>query len=168
MNPLDVAYEQFIEDFPEFSQVPAGAVNRQLAMSNTLSRSAWGRWWTFAVELFTAHYLAVRFKITSAINENGLNNPYDAANVTTNKSANTNGISEGNAPSQLLTGENPITADLARTEYGLEYLSLMNMVVAPGNIVYSPMAAAAAWRDFPGSVELPTMAPGSGRFGPLQ
>lgn len=146
----DVTYEQFIADFPEFSEVPQGAVNRQLAMSNMLSRPVWTKWWSQAVELFCAHYLAIRFKIGSALSANGLNDPFNAANVTTNKSVNTGGISEGNAPSALLTGDDPINVDFARTEYGLEYLSLMRMVVAPGNVIYSPMAASVAGRQLPG------------------
>lgn len=143
MNNLD--YAQFLEWFPEFEDVPQGAVQRQLDLSNmTLSPSAWGKWWEQAVGLYSAHYLAIRFKLSEALNRHGMRSPTASVGTTTNKSANTNGISEGTAVSGLVTGDDPINADFGRTSYGLEYLSLMEIAIPPGLVVYSPSAAAVA------------------------
>lgn len=143
ITPL--AYDKFIEWYPEFEDVPKGAVERQLDLSNmTLSENAWGKWWNQACGLFTAHYLAVRYNISEALHANGVRSATSSVGVTTNKSANTNGISEGVAVSGLVTGTDPLEADFGRTSYGLEYLSLMEMVIPAGNVIFSPSASAVA------------------------
>lgn len=135
--------------YPEFDDVPDGSVDRQLALANmTLSPSAWGKWLEQALGLFTAHYLAVRFNISAALQDNGVRSPTSSIGTVTNKSATTSGISEGSANSALVTGDDPLAADFARTEYGLEYLSLMEMVIPAGGVLYSPSTAAAGRRRF--------------------
>lgn len=142
-----LSYDDFISWYPEFSELVQGAVERQLDLSNmTLSEPAWGKWWKQACGLFTAHYLAVRFDISQATYDNGVRPATSSIGVVTNKSANTNGLSEGSAVSQLVTSGNPIEADFARTSYGLEYLSLLHMVVPAGNIILSGDASASAGR----------------------
>lgn len=139
-----VTYEEFIEGFPEFADIAEGAVKRQLDLSNmTLSRPAWGKWWRHAVELFTAHYLALRFNLAAALVENGMRSP-TAVGITTSQSANTTGLSESSTLNGLATSADAIEADFARTTYGLEYLSLLKMVVSPTSVVYSPSAASVA------------------------
>lgn len=143
MTPL--AYDMFIEWYPEFEDVPSGAVTRQLDLSNmTLSEHAWGKWWNQACGLFTAHYLAIRYNISDALHANGIRSATASVGVTTNKSATTSGITEGSAVSGLITGDNPIGADFGRTSYGLEYLSLMDMIIPSGNVIFSPSASAVA------------------------
>lgn len=140
-----LTYDLFIDAYPEFGDVPQSAIERQIDLSNlTLLESAWGKWYSHALMLFTAHYLAVRYNISAKLAELGLRSPVSSIGTVTNKSANTSGLSEGSATSQLITSANPIEADLARTEYGLEYLHLLKIVIPPGRVVYSPSSALSA------------------------
>lgn len=140
-----LAYDKFIGWYPEFEDVPKGAVERQLDLSNmTLSVNAWGKWWTQACGLFTAHYLAIRFNLSEALATNGVRSATSSVGVVTNKSATTSGITEGVEVSGLVRSEDPIMADFSRTSYGLEYLSLMHMAIPAGNVIFSPSASAVA------------------------
>ena len=145
-DPTD--YASFIGRYPEFSGIPQAAVEDQLEFSAmTLAPAAWGKWWLRACWLFTAHYLAVRFNISAALFANGMRSPTASIGTVTSKSANTSGISEGSVTSGLVTSDNAIDADFGRTEYGLQYLSLLDMVIPPGHVVFSPSAAAVAGRS---------------------
>ena len=138
-----LTYTQFVDWFPEFEELPQNAVERQIDLSTTtLEPSVWGKWYEHAVCLFTAHYLAVRFNITNALFKHNIRSATNSIGTTNNRSATTSGITEGVALSGLVTSTNPIDADFARTSYGLEYLSLLNTVIPPGAVVYSPSAAA--------------------------
>lgn len=143
-----LTYDEFKAWYPEFADVPQGAVENQLDLSNmTLAYSAWGKWWRQAVGLFTAHYLALRFDISNGLAANGVKSPLGTIGVVTNKSANTSSLSEGSTVSGLVTSSDPIEADFGRTEYGLRYLSLLEMVVPTGNIIKSPDASEAIGRS---------------------
>lgn len=136
MTPI--TYAEFLDRYPEFKGVPESAGSYQLEFSSRLiSKSAFGKFWNDAVGLFTAHYLALRFDISDQEDEEGLNDPSSTIGVATSKSASTGGLSEGSTVSGLITGTNAIEADLARTEYGLRFLSLLRAVVPAGNIVIS-------------------------------
>ncbi len=147
MAMQDVTYDVFIADYPEFAGLPQRPVERKLELANmTLNKGVWGPWFEQAVELWTAHYLAVRYNIEDGAAEEGIKPPTGVAIVATNYSANTGGLSEGGTPSALLTSDDPLTVDMARTEYGLEYLALLKLIIPPGGIVYSPSVAATAGR----------------------
>jgi len=129
----------FIAEYPEFgAPLPETAVERQLRQSALmLNPGAWGKWIEMARGLWTAHYLALEYDISAKILELGKHSPYDLGQ-TINMVANTNGLTQGKAPSLMLTGDNPLLADFGRTDYGLRYLNLLYTVVAPGDVVYSP------------------------------
>lgn len=127
--------------YPEFVDVPDTAVQFQLDIANELlNPRAWGKFFIAAVALWTAHYLALKYNISQALSDNGMRATGDVG-VVTNKSATTNGLTEGSSVSGLVTGDDPFTADFARTNYGLQYLSLMELIVPPGFLVYSPSTA---------------------------
>jgi hypothetical protein len=134
--PLQLA--DFRTYFPEFASVPDVAVQLQLDIANELlNKVAWGKFFVMAVALWVAHYLALKYNISSDLAINGMR-PSGDVGVVTNKAANTNGLTEGSSVSGLVTGDDPFTADFARTNYGLQYLSLMELIVPPGTIIYSP------------------------------
>jgi len=137
-----LSYDGFVSWYPEFlfpEPSKVAAVQRQLELASmTLSSSAWGTWWQHACALYSAHYLALRFDISRALGDLGLKSATKSVGTTINKSANVSGISEGVAVSQLVTSNNPLEADFARTSYGLEYLSLMQRVIPPGRVICSP------------------------------
>ena len=140
----DVTYSQFIKSYPEFvrhkgGNPPRSAVESQLAKGNiTLSRGAWGEYWPFAVELWTAHYLALRFNIQPNLAKRGLRELDTVAGAATSQSAGSSNLSETRTVPAMLNSKNPFYADMARTEYGLEFLSLMHWVIIPAGIVLSP------------------------------
>jgi len=149
----DVTYSQFIEHYPEFSAtlpefvpigsvwivIPKAPVEHQLTKGNiTLSRQEWDRYWSFAVELWTAHYLALRFNIQPNLTALNLRNINTVIGVAQSMSAGNTSLSESRTNPAMLNSENPFYADFARTEYGLEFLSLMQSVISPAGIVLSP------------------------------
>lgn len=146
MLQAPLQYSTFLEWFPEFEQVPQSAGTFRLDLSNTLLDAAvWGKFYQRASALFTAHYLWMRYNVSAGITANGLRSPSSTIGVTTNKSANTSGLSEGSAYSGLITSDNPILADLARSEYGLEFLNLLYTWIPACGIVWSPDASMAYW-----------------------
>ena len=140
----DIAYNQFIEHYPEFSESPGGipprpAVEHQLKRGNiTLSRREWGENWPFAVELWTAHYLALRFNIKPGLMANGLRSLDSVIGVSQSISASSSSLSKSQTTPAMIGSQNPFYADMARTEYGLEFLSLLRTAISPGQIVESP------------------------------
>lgn len=135
---MPYTYETFIADFPEFADVPQTAVERQLRYSVVmLSLSAWGKWYDMAQGLWTAHYLALEYDISEKCAELGIRSPYDVGNVSS-MSASTSSVAVTNTTTAMLTGDDPILADFARTRYGMDYLSLLYTVIPAGTVVYSP------------------------------
>jgi hypothetical protein len=131
-------YDTFIADYPEFADLPPAAVNRQLRQSVLmLHPGAWGKWYEMAQGLWTAHYLALEYNIAGKCAELGMRSPYDVGTVN-NQAASTGSVSIGSTTSAMLTGDDPILADFARTTYGMKYLNLLYTVIPAGGIVYSP------------------------------
>lgn len=146
MSHTPLTYPTFLEWFPEFTDIPTSAGTFRLELSNDfLKVQVWGKFWQRACALLTAHYLSLRFNITSGLLVNGLRSPSSTIGFTTNKSASTSGLSEGSVTNAMLTGDNPIEADLARTEYGLEFLNLLYTWIPAGGVVYSPDSSMAYW-----------------------
>ena len=140
----DITYEEFIEHYPEFAESSSGipprsAVEYKLEQGNiTLSRHEWGAYWHFAVELWTAHYIALRFNISPNFSAKGLQNLDSVVGVSQSMSAGSSNLSESRTMPAMLNSQNPFYADMARTEYGMEFLSLMQAVISPAGIVLSP------------------------------
>lgn len=140
---MSVTYEIFTADYPEFADIPEGegipegAVKRVLAQAVLmLSPSAWGKWHEMAIGLWSAHYLALEYDISGRCSELGMKNPYDAGTASS-MSASTGGLSVSYAASSMRTGDDPTSADFARTGYGLRYLNLLHTVIAPGGVIRS-------------------------------
>lgn len=137
-----VSYEDFIAVYPEFQFLEQRAVCLKLCLAQELlRRSAWQGYWRTAVGLWTAHYLAVAYDISDGLAEAGKNSPTASIGVSNSRSASTTGLSESMAVSALVTSADPFEADLARTEYGLELLTLLKLVIPAGGVVYSADAS---------------------------
>ncbi|HBG77258.1 MAG TPA: hypothetical protein DDW84_00200 [Phycisphaerales bacterium] len=134
---MSVTGTTFLTLYPEFalvggtSQTAATIVAAEVAYQNSLmSDSAFGDFRDRALCLLVAHRLAVRFRITDT-----KLNAVDAPGVLTQQSSNTNGVSATLTPSALVGSSNALKADLSRTVYGLEYLSLLDTVISPAMLV---------------------------------
>jgi hypothetical protein len=131
-----VAPGDFLADYPEFAGIdPAtdtatAIVARYLDNADSyLSNSAFGTLRDQAVELLTAHRLAIRYKVSSPT----IRNP-NVPGVLTSQSASGGGLSFGLAHSTAVTGDSAWRADLARTNYGLELLAMMESSIAPARL----------------------------------
>ena len=125
----------FAEEFPEFASViarAATAVAAQVVNANAyLSDNAFGEFRDHAVNLLVAHRLRLRFATDEEL-------PQDSPALVTSQSQDTGGMSEGMTPAPQVTSQSAFEADLARTNYGMELLSLIKTSVAPGYLVVSP------------------------------
>lgn len=136
LPPLD--YTTFIEWFPEFSGLPSPPVKFRLELSNDfLDPCVWSKFYQRASALLTAHYLSLRYDISDGLQENGIKAPSSSVGFVNQKTANTNGLSEGSVTNAMVTGDDPFLADLSRTGYGLEFLSLLELWIPAGMVVYS-------------------------------
>ena len=131
-------YDTWFKRYPEFDIVPQAAAEAQLEDALLmLSPTAWGKYYDRAQALWTAHYLALRFDVSKRCKELGMRSPYDVGTATS-MNASTGSLAVTKSTSALLTGDDPILSDFARTLYGLEYLDLLYTVIPAGGIVYSP------------------------------
>jgi hypothetical protein len=134
--------ETFIEEYPEFGDIPPAAVARQLRLAVlTLSRPAWGKWYEEALGLWAAHFLAREYDVAAKCKEFGKRDPYDLGSANS-MSASTSSLSLSKAVSAMVTSDDPRTAEMALTRYGEQYLYLLETVIAPCVVVYSPDTSA--------------------------
>ena len=130
-------YDDFINVYPEFSEVPASAVtNIGNIEDRILSDTYWGNLRCHALALRTAHRVALRYNIGKVYNALGMKNASNSAQVTS-KSASNASLSESSELNAFARSENPAWADFGRTEYGLEYLRLLEEVMPEGNVILS-------------------------------
>lgn len=130
-------YNEFISAYPEFAEIPQEAVVNVGETENCiLSDTAWGCLRNHALQLRTAHRLAVRFNIGKLVKTLGMRNGSSTATVTS-KSASNASLSESSQLNAFAQSDNPIWADFGRTEYGLEYLRLLNEIMPQGNVILS-------------------------------
>lgn len=130
-------YDDFINAYPEFSGVPENAVSNVGNVEDTiLSDTYWGNLRCHALQLRTAHRLALRFNIGKILKTLGMKNGTNSAQVTS-KSASNASLSESSELNAFARSENPVWADFGRTEYGLEYLRLLEEVMPEGNVILS-------------------------------
>lgn len=136
-KPLDS--KAFLKLFPEFRDVSCAAIKRTIMFNNHIyPANVWGKDWPMAVALVTAHQLALRYDISKAVSEDGINDPVGSmSGITSSMSASSNSLSESFAVSQLLTSADTEDAYWSRTEYGMQYLMLMLRLPVSG-VVYSP------------------------------
>lgn len=131
---MSVTVEAFRAAFPEFADVPDAAVAGTLETAALLwSPGRLGTFWERIVMLSVAHRLAVRFNIAGALKAAGMKGA--EAGVVNSQSASTSSLSVTSANNGMVTGTDPFPADYARTSYGLELLSLLELVMPRGHVV---------------------------------
>lgn len=129
---------KFLEEYPEFSGLSQTAVTATGTREDDIvSDHSFGDLREHAVFLRTAHRLALRFNIGSIYGTKGLRNGASSA-ITTSKSASNASLSESSELNAFVRSDNPIWADFGRTQYGLEYLSLLEETMLHSQVVYSP------------------------------
>lgn len=132
-----VTPEIFLATYPEFNDVP-GAYGLSTDTMNAvvqaaigyadgyLSDSAFGVVRDYALGLFVAHRLCIRYSpLTGSLQTHA------KPGVEASQGVSPSGLNITVAHSALVTGTGTQKADLARTDYGLEYLSLIEAGVAP-------------------------------------
>lgn len=131
------SYDEFIGEFPEFAEVSTTAVESAGKVEDCiLSEKYWGCLRSHALNLRTAHRLAIRFNIGKIYAKLGMKNGTSSAQ-TTSKSASNSSLSESSELNAFARSENPIWADFGRTQYGLEYLRLLEETMPEGNVILS-------------------------------
>lgn len=130
-------YGGFIMEFPEFSQINQALVcQRGCVEDRILSDSAWGDLRCHALNLRVAHRLGLKFNIGVRLKQLGMKNGTSSA-ITTSKSASNASLSESSELNAFTRSENPVWADFGRTEYGMEYLRLLEEIMPHGNVILS-------------------------------
>ena len=130
-------YGDFITEFPEFSGISQQAVlQRGCIEDNILSLTAWGELRCHALNLRVAHRLGLRYNIGKVYRTLGMKNGSNSA-ITTSKSASNASLSESSELNAFTRSDNPLWADFGRTEYGLEYLRLLEEIMPEGNVILS-------------------------------
>ena len=128
---MSVDSTTFLIEFPEFAAVALSAIDRRIAQAaQTLQPGRLGMWYEDLCFLWAAHYLYLRFDVGTGIDSVGMNDQENQG-VTTSQSASTNGLSSSTSISSLVSSDNAINADFSRTQYGLEYLSVLRQILAP-------------------------------------
>lgn len=131
------SYGGFVMEFPEFSQVnQALVIQRGCIEDNILSEHSWGNLRCHALNLRVAHRLALKFNIGKIYKQLGMKNGASSA-ITTSKSASNASLSESSELNAFVRSDNPIWADFGRTEYGIEYLRLLQEIMPEGNVILS-------------------------------
>lgn len=130
-------YGCFVTEFPEFAQLNQALVCQRGCVEDTiLSDSSWGKLRCHALNLRVAHRLGLRFNIGVRYNKLGMKNGSSSA-ITTSKSASNASLSESSELNAFTRSDNPLWADFGRTEYGMEYLRLLEEVMPYGNVILS-------------------------------
>jgi len=130
-------YGGFIIEFPEFKEINQGVVlQRGCIENNILSDTAWGDLRCHALNLRVAHRLGLRYNIGKVAKTLGMKNGSSSA-ITTSKSASNASLSESSELNAFTRSDNPLWADFGRTEYGLEYLRLLEEIMPEGNVILS-------------------------------
>ena len=135
------SYVCFVTEFPEFGQIDQEVINcRGRIEDNILSDTAWGDLRCHALNLRVAHRLALKYNVGKIYKQLGMRNGSNAA-MTTSKSASNASLSESSELNAFARSENPIWADFGRTEYGVEYLRLLEETMPEGNVILSRSVA---------------------------
>lgn len=129
---------KFLAEYPEFADIIQTAVTATGQREDDIvSDHAFGNLREHAVFLRTAHRLALRFNIGKQYGIKGLRNGATTG-ITTSKSASNSSLSESTELNAFVRSDNPLWADFGRTEYGLEYLSMLEETLPQSQVVYSP------------------------------
>lgn len=130
-------YGEFIKAYPEFSQIePPIVIHRGCIEDEILSDNTWGDLRRHALDLRVAHRLGLKFNIGTQYKQLGMKNASNSA-ITTSKSASNASLSESSQLNAFTQSDNPLWADFGRTEYGIEYLRLLEEIMPHGNVILS-------------------------------
>ena len=130
-------YGDFIAEFPEFTNINQTVVEKRGHIEDEiLSLTAWGDLREHALNLRVAHRLGLRYNIGKVYKTLGMKNGSSSA-ITTSKSASNASLSESSELNAFTRSDNPLWADFGRTEYGLEYLRLLEEIMPEGNVILS-------------------------------
>ena len=131
-------YSSFIAVFPEFTSIGATTVTFVGDFADEfLSKGAWGKWHTRAVWLLTAHKLALRYDVSPALAAIGMNQQ-SAQTIPLARKASTSSLSESGMASSLAKSDSAWLYDLSRTNYGIDLLELIELLMPAAQVVYSP------------------------------
>lgn len=143
---LTFDYANFIEKFPEFAELPEATVQFYGDFCfEFLPASVWGKWHVHACYLLLAHKLVRRYPVD--FNKAGLNNQTDMLTVTS-KSASTGSLSESGELVYHAQTDSPFASELANTIYGVELLSLIELLMPMSYVVYSPKKFFGNWQTY--------------------
>lgn len=124
---------RFIEVYQEFASVSEAVLMTYGTYSVALlNRATWGWFWEQAVALMTAHQIA---KTQGIDYESAGMRDQSSAGVVTSKSASTSSLSESGTVSALSTGDDPLSVDLSQTQYGLQLLALIHLIMPISDVV---------------------------------
>lgn len=133
--------DEFISKYPEFRDIAVGrddfdsAIQNELDFSDeVITKVNFRKFRDKAVCLLTAHRLTLRFKVV--MDKHGLNS-VSLPGVVVSHSASAGGLSLSANVSEMVSSRQAFVADLSRTNYGLELLSLMDSVISPMVLVTS-------------------------------
>ena len=130
-------YGEFIKSYPEFSQIdPKVVIHRGCIEDRILSDNTWGDLRCHALDLRVAHRLGIKFNIGTQYNKLGMKNASNSA-ITTSKSASNASLSESSELNAFVRSDNPLWADFGRTQYGIEYIRLLEEIMPHGNVILS-------------------------------
>lgn len=126
MGTAAPTYAEFIEQYPEFTDVPGPAVERQLSLSTRLlDGPAWGDFYSDGVGLDAAHNLLLSQQATAG----GLQGGFQGA-VGPVSSVSAAGVSTSFA-TPTPAGKHASADWYAKTVYGQQFLRLRNTVIPP-------------------------------------
>ena len=135
-------YSSFIAVFPEFAEIESTSVIFVGDFAyDFLSKHAWGKWHERAVCLLTAHKLALKYDINATASSLGMNNPNGAQTIQLTRKAAVDSLSESGMASSLAKSDSPWIYDLSRTNYGIDLLELIELLMPASIVVYSPPIA---------------------------
>jgi hypothetical protein len=117
----------FLAAYPEFDTIAAAVIDAELLKDNLyINDTAWGDYRDIALMLLIAHRLTLRFRIDKDdVLPQNMPGALTSVNVTTSgqqiQTDSVGGPEDRN-----------FKADLQRTNYGREFLTLMDSVISPG------------------------------------
>lgn len=133
--------EDFLLVFPEFKHIATESIQFTGDIAyELLPHIVWGdKWHSRACYLLTAHNLAMRFPIDGIESEDGSIIPLNDVNNTiqiTSHSAGTGSLSESGS-AIYSNSDSAFLSNLSQTRYGIQLLSLMELVMPCGYLVKS-------------------------------
>lgn len=126
---MTITVESFLSKFPSFNNVPRAKIQDYLDFAQEyLSKYNWGKWWVRAVELYTAHNLAL-----DVLQEKGMGGLDALQGIPASKSV--DNVSKSYDTSVFRTRDSDDDGDYKYTIYGRRYLTLRNSIISPAALL---------------------------------